>query len=322
MGLALDPVSNQIYIGFGDCTHGWLLAYDKTTLAQTAIFNDTPDGDGGGMWSSGGAPAIDDTTGDLYLITGVDELSPGVGDPVTTGYNDSFLQLDPNSLSVLDFFTPDDNLTLSDNDADLGSGGNILVPNNSSSTPHETIGGGKDGNVFIVNRDNMGGYNPDPPQNKVIQEVQICTDGYNNIFSTPVYWNGSIYYHCNNDVVRAFSWNATTGLLSTTPTSVGTAVYQTHGATASLSANGAVNGIIWDIDNTAYNGNDPAGSGPSVLHAYNATNVANQLYNSSQAGNGRDTAGAASKFTSPTIANGKVFVPTSTELDVYGLLPQ
>jgi hypothetical protein len=320
MGLALNPVSNAIYIAFGDCTHGWVLAYDKTTLTQTAIFNDTPDGDGGGLWSSGGAPAIDDTTGDLYLLSGVDELSPGVGDPVNTGYNDSFLRLDPTALSVLDYFTPDNNATLANNDADLGSGGNILVPG-SSTYPDITVGGGKDGNFFVVNRDNMGGYNPDPPENKVIQEVLICTDGDNNIFSTPVYWNGSIYYHCNDDVIRAFSWNANTGMISTSPTSVGTAVYQTHGATASLSANGAMNGILWDIDNTAYSGANPAGSGPSVLHAYDATDLANELYNSSQAANGRDTAGAASKFTSPTIANGKVFVPTTTELDVYGLLP-
>jgi len=318
MGLALDPVSNAIYVAFGDCTHGWVAAYDKSSLLQTAIFNDTPDGDGGGMWSSGGAPAIDDITGDLYLLTGVDELSPGVGDPVTTGYNDSFLRLSATDLTVLDFFTPDNNATLAANDADLGSGGNILLPG-SSTYPDVTLGGGKDGNVFVVNRNNMGGYNPDPPENKVIQEVQICTDGDDNIFSTPVYWNGSIYFHCNDDVLRAFSWNAGTTQMSTTPTSVGTAVYQTHGATVSLSANGAMNGILWDIDNTAYTGANPAGSGPSVLHAYDATNVATELYNTTQAGT-RDTAGPASKFTSPTIANGKVFVPTSTELDVYGLL--
>jgi hypothetical protein len=321
MALALDPITNAIYIPFGSCTHGWVLAYDKTTLAQTAIFNDTPDGDGGGLWASGGAPAIDDITGDLYLMSGVDELSPGVGDPVTNGYNDSFLRLDPMNLSVLDYFTPDDNFTLAENDADLGSGSNILVLNNSSSTPHETIGGGKDGNIFVINRDNMGGYNPDPPLNKVIQTVLTGTQEYNNIFSTPVYWNesGSIYFHCSHDVLRAFSWNATTGLLSTTPTSIGTTTYTTHGATASLSANGAANGIIWDIDNSAYV-DTGTGSGPSVLHAYNATNVAIELYNSAQAGS-RDTAGAALKFTVPTIAGGRVFVATSTELDVYGLLP-
>jgi hypothetical protein len=287
-------------------------SYDKTTLQQTAIFNDTPDDNGGGgLWSSGGAPAIDDTTGDLYLMSGVD-----AGDQITTGYDDSFLRLNPADLSVLDYFTPDDNLTLEMNDADLGSGSNILLPG-SSSYPHETVGGGKDGNIFVVNRDHMGSFDS---TNNVIQTVHTGTRQYNNIFSTPVYWNGSIYFHCNDDVLRAFSWSTSTGLMSTQPTSSATAVYGMHGATASLSANGTMNGIIWDIDNSNYNENSPPLSGAAVLHAYDATNVATELYNSSQAGS-RDTAGLALKLTVPTIAGGRVFVPTSSELDVYGLLP-
>lgn len=315
MGLALNPVTNSILIPFGSCTHGWILAYDKTSLRQTAVFNDTPnDNGGGGLWSGGGAIAIDDLTGDLYLMSGVDE-----GDEITTGYSDSFLRLNPVNLSVLDYFTPDDAQVLEQNDVDLGSGSNILVPNNSSNTPHETIGGGKDGNIFVVNRDEMGSFSPD--QNNVIQTVHTGTQEYNNIFSTPVYWNGSIYYHCSHDVLRAFSWSASTGLMSTSPTSSAAIVYTQHGATPSLSANGSdANGIIWDTDNTNYDQNDPASSGPLVLHAYDATNVANELYNSSQAG-ARDTAGLALKFTVPTVASGKVFVPTGSELDIYGLLP-
>ncbi|MGA8506055.1 MAG: hypothetical protein WB762_10655 [Candidatus Sulfotelmatobacter sp.] len=327
-GLALDPVTNAIYIGFGSCTHGWLLAYDKTNLSPsaqaTAVFNATPnDNGGGGLWSSGGAPAIDDTTGYVYLMTGVDfgdDIST-VNNSITDGYNDAFLQLDPSNLSVLSFFMPDDNPTLAENDADLGSGGNILMPV-SSSYPSETIGGGKDGNIFAVSRDNMGGYSYNPQLNNVIQTLQTGSGSNpdDNIFSTPVYWNGFLYYHCNNDVLRAFNWNPGNAT-PLSPASVGTVVYATtHGATASLSANRTTNGIIWDIDNSAYDGSDPSQSGPSVLHAYEATNVATELYNSSQAGS-RDTAGAASKFTSPTIAGGRVFVPTSTELDVYGLLP-
>lgn len=326
-GLALDPVTNAIYIGFGSCPHGWLLAYDKTNMGPsaqpTAVFNATPnDNGGGGLWSSGGAPAIDDTTGDLYLMTGVDFGDDiASGNSIASGYNDAFVRLSATDLSVLDYFIPDNNPTLADNDADLGSGANIIVPG-SAAVPNITIGGGKDGNIFVVNRSDMGGYSFQPQQNNVIQTVQTGSGSNpdDNIFSTPVYWNGSLYYHCNNDVLRAFSWNATTNLLSTQPTSVGIEVYQTHGATGSLSANGALNGIIWDIDNTAYVGSEPASSGPSVLHAYDATNVATELYNSSQAPSGRDTAGAASKFTVPTIANGRVFVPTSTELDIYGLL--
>lgn len=312
MGLALNPVTGDIYIPFGSCPHGWVLAYNKTSLQQTAIFNDTPDDNGGGgLWSSGGAVAIDDSTGNLYLMSGVD-----AGDQITTGYNDSFLRLDATNLSVLDYFTPDNAMTLAQNDADLGSGSNILMPNNSSNTPHETIGGGKDGNVFVVNRDNMGAFGT---TNDVIQTIHIGTQQYNNIFSTPVYWNGSLYFHSDADVLHAFSWSSTTGMLSG-PTSSASTVYNVHGATPSLSSNGNANGIVWDIDNSAYNKNNPSQSGPSVLHAYDASDAGNELYNSSQAGS-RDTAGAALKFTVPTIVGGRVFVPTTNELDIYGLLP-
>jgi hypothetical protein len=318
MGLVLDPVTNSIYIPFGSCNHGWVLAYDKTSLTQTAIFNDTPAGDGGGLWSSGGTPAIDDATGDIYLMSGVD-----AGDNVSNGYNDSFLRLKAGDLSVLDYFTPDDATILEQNDADLGAGSNIIVPG-SATNPNITIGGGKDGNIFVVNRDDMGGFNSGT--NNVLQTVQTGSgvNPDNNIFSTPVYWNGSIYYHCNNDVLRAFTWtagNAAGQQLSSAPSSMGTPVYGSHGATASLSANGAMSGIIWDTDNSAYDKTDPTLSGPLVLHAYDATNVATELYNSSQAAAGRDTAGLALKLTVPTIANGRVFVPTGSELDIYGLLP-
>lgn len=303
--LALDPVTNQIYIGFGHCNHGWILGYDKTTLQQKSIFNDTPNGAGGGLWNGGGAPAIDDQSGDLFLITGVDQNDPA------SGFNDAFLRLLAPTLSVADYFQPDNESFLRANDADLGSGAAIIMPNNSSSTPHEVIGGGKDGRVFVVNRDNMGAFNP--TVNNVIQTVQTGVQQFDNIFSTPAYWNGSIYYHDESDVVQAFSW--TNGLLSTGPTSQGTAIYTMHGATSSVSANGNTNGIVWEIENSNY-GN----GGPSVLHAYDASNVGTELYNSSQAGS-RDTAGLALKFTVPTIAGGKVFVGTSNELDIYGLLP-
>ena len=205
------------------------------------------------------------------------------------------------------------------NDADLGSGGNILLPG-SSTYPNETLGGGKDGMLYVVNRDKMGGFNDGV--NNVLQTLQTGTRQYNNIFSTPAYWNGSVYYHSNGDVIRAYSWTAGAEAgqqLSTQATSIGTTTYWLHGATPSLSANGNLNGIIWDIDNSLYNSTDPTASGPLVLHAYDATNVATELYNSSQAGT-RDTAGLALKFTSPTVANGRVYVPAANELDIFGLL--
>jgi hypothetical protein len=236
-------------------------------------------------------------------------------------YNDSFLNLNPTTFAIQSYFAPDNNLALATADADLGSGSPILVSGNAT-YPTEVIGGGKDGNIFVLDPNNMGGYSGS--SNDVLQSIHTGVAQYDNIFSTPVYWNGSIYYHPAQDVLRAFSWTAGAAAgqqLSANDTSQGSAVFNStsHGATASLSSNGAINGIVWDIDNSGYVG---AGNGtvPCVLHAYDATNVASELYNSSQAGS-RDTAGFALKFTVPTIANGRVFVPTANELDIYGLLP-
>ena len=303
-GLALDPASNAIYISFGHCSHGWILAYDKATLQQTAILNVTPDGAGGGLW--GGTPAIDDSTGDLYLITGVD-----LGDPAPD-YNDSAMRLQSSDLSVLDYFKPSNEPVLRGNDADFGAGSPIIMPGNPSPYPHELIGGGKDGRIFVMNRDDMGEYQT---VDHVIQEVQTGTQQYDNIFSTPTLWNNTIYYHCAQDVVKAYSWDPSTGMISTDPISQGTVTYGGHGATSSLSANGTTDGILWEINTTN------SGSGPAVLYAYDPTNLATELYNSSQAGN-RDVAGVAVKFTVPTIADGHVYIGTYTEVDVYGLFPQ
>lgn len=322
MALALSPVTNLVYIAFGSCAHGWIVGYDKTSLTQKAVFEDTNGAQGGGFWASGGAPAIDDATGDVYIMSGTDAGDQNWIDSTSmVGYNDSFLRLNPNDLSVLDYFSPDDNYFLAQNDADLGSGAPILVPA-SSSYPHELLGGGKDGKVFVLNGDSMGGYNNS--SNNVLQTLQTGTTQLNNIFSTPVYWNGTIFLHDNADVLRAYAWNASANAgqqLSTSATSVGKNVFNMHGATPSLSANGNSNGVVWEIDNSTYNGTNPSASGVAVLHAYDATNVATELYNSTQAGT-RDQAGQALKFTVPTIANGRVFVSTATELDIYGLLGQ
>jgi hypothetical protein len=303
-GLALNPVNNWIYLGFGHCSHGWLLAYDKTTLMQKAVFNDTPDGAGGGFWNGGGAPAIDDQNGEVYFMSGVD-----AGDP-PSGYNDSFLRLSVDNLAVEDFFQPDNESFLAANDADLGSGAPILMPDNPTDTPHEIIGGGKDGRIFVVNRDKMGAFSS--TINNVIETVQTGVKQIDNIFSTPGYWNGFLYYHCEGDILHSFTWS--NGQVSQQPVSKGQSVLLAHGATVSVSANGANNGIVWEIDNSAY-----GSAGPAILRAYDATNLTTELYDSAQAGS-RDTAGLALKFTVPTVASGKVFVGTSNELDIYGLV--
>jgi len=303
-GLALNPVTNEIYIGFGHCNHGWLFAYDKTSLQQKAILNDTPNGAGGGLWNSGGAPVVEDQTGKVYIMTGVDQDDP------PSGYNDSFLRLSGDDLSIEDFFQPDDASYLALNDADLGSGSPVLMPDNSSSTPHELIGGGKDGKLFVVNRDSMGSFSA--TTNNVVQTVQTGVQQFDNLFDTPAYWNGTIYVHCEADVLHAFSWS--NGQLSAQPEGNGQNVLAAHGATVSVSSNGSNNGIVWEIDNTNHRT-----SGAAILRAYDASSVSTELYDSTQAGS-RDTAGLALKFTVPTIAGGKVFVGTSNELDIYGLL--
>lgn len=299
----LVEANGNIYIAFAHCGHGWLLAYNATSLSQTAIFNSTPDSSGGTFWMGGGAGAVD-AAGNIYWISGTN-----FGDS-QPGYNNAFLQMSP-TLTVNDYFMPSNNDTLIQNDADLGSGGLVLMPDNGSSTPHEVIGGGKDGRLWVINRDHMGEFQtPDD----VVQMVKEGTSQYNNMHCTPAYWNGNIYINSANDAARVYSWSSTTGLLSTSSTSKGPTVLGAHGATPIVSANGASEGVVWETESTAY-----ATQGPAVLHAYDATNLANELYNSSQAGS-RDTAGKAVKFTPPVVADGLVFVATSNELDVYGLL--
>jgi hypothetical protein len=218
--------------------------------------------------------------------------------------------LSGDDLSIEDFFQPDDASYLALNDADLGSGSPVLMPDNNSGTPHELIGGGKDGKLFVINRDSMGSFSA--TTNNVIQTVQTGVQQFSNIFSTPAYWNGTFYVHCASDVLRSFSWN--NGQLSGDPLALGQNIVSAHGATVSISSNGSDNGIVWEIDNSNHRSD-----GPAILRAYDASNVATELYDSTQAGT-RDTAGLALKFTVPTIAGGKVFVGTSNELDIYGLL--
>lgn len=305
-GLAL--LNGVVYASFGHCLHGWVLGYDTTSLAQVAVFNSTPNGQGGAIWMGGGAPAADGN-GNLYVITGVDANS------FPPGYNDSFVKIGKNAngnFGELDFFTPSNNAFLLQNDADLGSGSPMVLPDNTSAHPHELVGAGKDGRIFIVDRDNMGGFST--TADNVVQEDQRGNTEFDVFFDTPAFWNGFIYYHGEQDVLEAYQYS--NGMLSpATPTSRGKVAFGQHGATPSISANGNAGAIVWEIQSDQWRT-----AGPAVLHAYDATNVANELYNSSQSGT-RDVAGPAVKFTVPTVADGHVFVGTGNELDVYGLLP-
>jgi hypothetical protein len=297
-GLAL--ANGNIYISFGHCNHGWMLAYNASDLAQTGVFNTSPDGSGGTIWMSGGAPAID-ASGNVYVMCGTN-----FGDSQSSGYNNSFLKFSP-SLALLDYFQPSNNAALVQSDADIGSGAPIVLPDNSSAHPHEIVGAGKDGRIFLLDRDSMGKF--DTGANHVVQTVQSGSSQYNNFHDTPAYFNGKLYYHANGDVLRVFSWS--NGLLSTSPIMAGSTIFGAHGDTPSISANGTSNAIVWELQL------DGQPSNPAILHAYDANNIAHELFNSST--NAGDKAGPAVKFTVPTVVNGKVYVPAGHELDIYGL---
>jgi len=299
VGLALS--SGNVYVTFGHCSHGWVVAYNESNLALAGVFNSSPNGKGASIWMGSGTPPVD-SSGNLFFETGVDADST-----TDSGYSDSFIKLSP-GLTLLDYFMVDNNAYLTANDADLGSGAPTILPDNSSAYPHEIVGAGKDGRIFLVNRDNMGKF--DPNVNHVIQVIPSGTKQFDNFFDQPAYWNGNLYYHAEDDVLRQFKW--TNGLLSTGPAYTGTVTYGVHGASPSVSSNGNSNGIVWELQV------DGQPNGPAVLHAYDATNVSHELYNSNM--NAADKAGPAVKFTVPTIVNGKVYVPAGHEVDIYGLV--
>jgi hypothetical protein len=239
----------------------------------------------------------------------------------TTDFGDSILKLvmTGNTMIVADSFTPFDQSSLDNSDTDLGSGGVLLLPDQTGSHPHELLEAGKGGTIFLIDRDQMttndqhycSNCSNDP---QIVEELPYTLAG---LFGMPAYWNNTVYfwgsYFGVSDALQAFSLN--NGLLSSTPTSSSTTSLGFPGATPSISANGNTNAIVWAIDSTNY-----SAPGPAVLHAFDATNVANELWNSSLDPNNRDTAGNAVKFAVPTIANGKVYIGNQYQITVYGLL--
>jgi hypothetical protein len=282
--------------------HGWVLAYNAQNLQQqTAIFSTTPKGDKGGIWQTGGGLASDGRS--VYFMTG-----DGTFDAHTGGadYGMSMLRMSvTGGLAVADYFTPFDWAQRSAKDLDLGSGGVLLLPTQNGTHPHEIIGADKSGDIFLVDRQNMGRFHP--KTNDVVQQLHGAGKRY---MSSPAYWQQKIYYAGVNDYLSMYS--ITNGLLSTSPISRSSTTFGPPGVTPSISANGANNGIVWVFEVYA--------NAPGVLRAYDATNLTKELYNSGQAAKGRDTPGRATRFSIPTIANGKVYLATQTELDAYGLL--
>ena len=289
--------------------HAWVFAYDAATLRLLAVWNSTPNGSDGGIWQGGGGPAAD--SAGVYFATG-----NGTFDVNTGGVDmgDTILKMAGpagGKLSVLTYFTPFNQDVLADDDIDLGSGGVVLLPDLPAGSAHQhlLVECGKEGSVYLVDRDNMGGYNSTTDQ--VVQELAGATGG---IWGMPAYWNNTVYFGAQYDNLKAFSFNANgSGLLSDSAVSYSPESFAFPGPTPSISANGSANGILWAIQTDSY-----GSGGSAVLHAYDATNLANELYNSTQNGT-RDTPGPAVKFAAATVAHGKVYVGTATQLAVFGL---
>ena len=306
---ALLLENNSIYIGFGSngCDtysyNGWLLAYGETSLQQVAAFATTPNGKQGAIWQAGGGPAAD-VDGTIFLATGNGTFDANTGG---SDYGDTLLHLNPASagLTVRDYFTPYDQQTLGTTDLDLGSGGVVLLPDQAPPHTHELLGGGKEGTLYLVDRDNMGGFNSGG-DTQIVQSIPKASSG--EMTSVPAYWNGNVYISGQSDYVKAFLLS--NDLLSTQPSSQTSVKAGTPGS-VSVSSNGTSNGIVWNI---------PLYS-PATLYAYKADNLGTMLYNSGQASSARDKLGSTAKFVAPTVANGKVYVGGTSTLSIYGLLP-
>jgi len=321
---ALTLVNGIVYIVWAshedhDPYHGWLLGYDAGTLAQVAVFNANPNGSRGGIWMAGGAPAVDGS-GSLYLSTGNGTFDGNSGTPPSDDFGDTVMKVGTSSgLSLVDWFTPFNQAFLDGQDVDLGASGVVILPDQTSGPAHLLVAGGKEGRLYLLDRDAMGNY------------CAACTTTDTNIlqsflaapaiFGTPAIWQNKLYLGGTSDALSLFAFDATTGNFNTVASSQSATSFQFPGPTPSLSSQGASGGVLWAIDSSRYGIPSAFGMGPAILHAYDAANLSSELWNSSLAANSRDAAGNAVKFTVPTVANGKVYIGTRIEIDVYGLLP-
>jgi hypothetical protein len=305
--------------------YGWVMgySYNGTSFTQTNVFNTAPNSLEAGIWMAGSAPAVD-SNNYLYALTGNGTFDATSSAPNNVDYGDSLLKLTP-SLSVQSYFTPSDQLSDNQGDKDFGSGGAAVLADLPAGSPvtHLVMGGGKDGSLYVLNRDTLGGLG----DGAAVQKLAIG----HGLFSTGAFWNNNFYVAGAGGPISAYALNTTQAQFSLS--SVSSAAYGWPGGTPSVSAAGAQAGLVWIMNTNSYCTNQSSSCGPAVLHAYDASNLASELWNSSLVSS--DAAGNAVKFTVPTIANGKVYVGTrgnntggvylsttvSGELDVYGLHP-
>jgi hypothetical protein len=287
----------------------WVMAFSADTLAQSSVLNLVPNGSEGGIWMSGSAPAAD-SAGNILFLEGngdFDTTLNAQGFPSSADCGNCFVKISTGAgLKLVDYFTPHNTVSESSADLDLGSGGAILLPDVQDAgglTKHLTVGAGKDAVIYVADRDNMGKFNPNSDQ--IYQEISGQLGG--QVFSMPAYFNGTVYYGALGDALKAFP--VANAKLAIAPASQTTHNFTYPGTTPSVSANGATNGIVWAIENSG-----------AILFAYDAADLAKELYDSDQAANGRDHF-SGNKFITPMVVNGKVYVGTPNSVAVFGLLP-
>ena len=304
--LLLNGVIYTAWTSFCDtgAYHGWLIGYDAATLRQISIYNDSPNAFAGSLWMGGAAPAADGE-GNIYVISG-----NGLFDGDTNGSDlgDSFIKLSSTAgLAVTDYFTPFNQDSLNRGDIDLGSSGPLLLPDDAGSGSHRhlAVGAGKEGRIYLLDRDQLGHFRADA-DSQIVQSVAGATGP---VFGGAAYFNRTLYFAPAQDALKAFG--LANGNLTAAPVSQSPQIFGGVGAAPTVSADGETNGIVWAVE---------AASG-GTLHAYNASNVAQELYNS-QTNQDRDGLGPFVKFSVPLVVNGKVYVGTGNSLVVFGLLNQ
>jgi hypothetical protein len=290
---------------------GWLIGYNESTLQQASVLNVTPNGAEGAIWMSGAGLAAD-TVGNIYFLdaNGTFDNALDINSfPADGDFGNAFLKVSTggNTLTVADYFTMFNTNAESSADEDLGSGGAVVLPDlqdGAGNTWHLAVGAGKDQHIYVVNRDSMGKFNTST-DSAIYQEIDGGLSG--GVYSMPAYFNNTVYFGAVGDSLKAFS--IANAKLGSSAASKSATSYGYPGASPSISANGATNGIVWAVQNGS----------TGVLHAYDATNLATELYNSNQAPNNRDQF-SDNKYITPMIANGKVYVGTPNSVVVFGLL--
>jgi hypothetical protein len=314
--------------------NGWLMSYNEVSLAQTAVFNVTPNGSLGGIWMSGGAPAVD-ASGSLYVTTGngsFDDSSPPLAP--NNDFSMSFLKMNPANLTVEDFYTPSNELAWSNSDFDISSSGVVVLPDGLGPTGHPNllIGSDKQAHLWSLDRSAMMGEFSAVANNTVqyltLPNATTCLANPNEqcVYDTPAYYNNTVYIGMSWGQLMALP--LTNGLFGASAQDIATAsslsaeTYNYPGPTPMISASPAGGALVWVLDNSAYqdsgsNQNVPAG--PAILRAYSAAGLGTALYSSSSLA--ADTAAYAIKYTVPVIANGHVYVGGGHQVTVYGLSP-